>query len=652
MLYACLVFLYLIIWVLVRLAAWEYVCTMTEPAVGIRKYLTSIAPIAILIVLCGCATPVGVSRISTRDADRVLTQNILSTGRHSVFSQQVLARLSLANRYRTDPEKALAELHAGLGGPDEYARLFVLAELSFEYAKRSGRRRSYLACAVYAYAFLFSEIDPASPYDPRLRLAMDMYNRALTEGLRAKKGGDVQLHEQTRPLPFGRLELSGIAPDILYGGYQLKKFQPLVDFKVRGLRNRYRRPGIGVALTAQTALAGDGQGIQWMPLGARVPVTAFVRFKDLRTALETGIVSGTVELYDVDIVPQIAIDNHTVALEDDPSAALAVRLEGAPVWDFEFAGFRKGDFNLRKDDLTGILTFFDPYVPGRIPVVFVHGTASSPARWAEMLNELLGDPAIVSRYQFWFFTYNTGNPINFSAMHLREQLLAALADVDPQADHAALRRMIIIGHSQGGLLTKMTVVSSGTRFWDDISPESFEQVSLKDETRDVVLRSTFVEPLPFVERVVFIATPHRGSYRARGITGKIARSLVSLPARVTNVSLELIQLDPAGAAQKAVRMPTSIDNMDPGSSFIQTLASLPVDDGVHVNSIIPVKGTGPIEQGKDGVVSYASAHLEGVESELVVRSEHSTQSNPQTIEEVRRILYRHVGIYEEAAAQE
>jgi pimeloyl-ACP methyl ester carboxylesterase len=625
---------------------------MTGIALGIRKHLMSTVLIAILIVLCGCATPVGVSRISTHGANRVLTQNVLSTGRHSAFSQQVLARLSLAYGYRSDPEKALAEIHAGLGGPDEHARLFVLAELSFEYAKRSGGRTSYLACAVYAYAFLFCGIDPVSPYDPRLRLAMDLYNRAITEGLRAKKGRDVQLHEQTLSLPFGRLELTGLAPDVLYGGYHLKKFQPLTDFRVRGLRNRYRRPGIGVALTAQTALAGDGQATQWMPPGTRVPVTAFVRFKNLRAALETGVVSGKVELYDADIVLQIAIDNHTVALEDDPSAALAVRLEGAPIWDFEFAGFRKGDFNLLKDDLTGVLTFFDPYVPGRIPVVFVHGTASSPARWAEMLNELLGDPAIVSRYQFWFFTYNTGNPITFSAMHLREQLQEVLADVDSQSAHAALRRMIIIGHSQGGLLTKMTVVSSGTRFWDDISLEPFEQVSLKDKTRDVVRRSKFVEPLPFVERVVFIATPHRGSYRARGILGKIARSLVSLPARVTNVGLDLIQLDPAGAAQKAVRMPTSIDNMDPASSFIQTLASLPVDDGVQVNSIIPVKGTGPIEQGKDGVVSYSSAHLEGVESELVVRSEHSTQSNPQTIEEVRRILYRHVGIYEEAAAQE
>ena len=45
----------------------------------------------------------------------------------------------------------------------------------------------------------------------------------------------------------------------------------------------------------------------------------------------------------------------------------------------------------------------------------MHGTASSPARWAEMTNELLGDPRIASRYQFWFFIYNSGQPVLLSA---------------------------------------------------------------------------------------------------------------------------------------------------------------------------------------------------------------------------------------------
>jgi hypothetical protein len=50
-----------------------------------------------------------------------------------------------------------------------------------------------------------------------------------------------------------------------------------------------------------------------------------------------------------------------------------------------------------------------------------------------------------------------------------------------------------------------------------------------------------------------------------------------------------------------------------------------------------------VEDGSDGVVEYKSAHVDGVESELVVRSGHSTQSDPRSIEEVRRILLAHAG---------
>ena len=92
-------------------------------------------------------------------------------------------------------------------------------------------------------------------------------------------------------------------------------------------------------------------------------------------------------------------------------------------------------------------------------------------------------------------------------------------------------------------------------------------------------------------------------------------------------------------------IPTALDNMDASNPFIKTLASLPIAPGVHAHSIIPVKGAGPVEDGNDGVVEYKSAHIDGVESELVVRSGHSTQATPQTIEEVRRILYEHAGIH-------
>ena len=41
-------------------------------------------------------------------------------------------------------------------------------------------------------------------------------------------------------------------------------------------------------------------------------------------------------------------------------------------------------------------------------------------------------------------------------------------------------------------------------------------------------------------------------------------------------------------------------------------------------------------------MSYQSAHIPEAKSELVVRSDHSVQSNPHTVSEVRRILLLHL----------
>jgi hypothetical protein len=84
--------------------------------------------------------------------------------------------------------------------------------------------------------------------------------------------------------------------------------------------------------------------------------------------------------------------------------------------------------------------------------------------------------------------------------------------------------------------------------------------------------------------------------------------------------------------------------MSPRNRFIRALQDIPVSPSITVNSIVAVEGEGPVQDGDDGVVKYSSAHIEPVESELVVRSSHSTQGNPHTIEEVRRILRLHAGV--------
>jgi hypothetical protein len=83
--------------------------------------------------------------------------------------------------------------------------------------------------------------------------------------------------------------------------------------------------------------------------------------------------------------------------------------------------------------------------------------------------------------------------------------------------------------------------------------------------------------------------------------------------------------------------------VSPNPPFIRGLPAILVAPSIASHSIISVDGTGPPEQGYDGVVAYTSAHIKPVESGLVVRSPHSCRGNPHTIAEVRRTLRLQVG---------
>jgi pimeloyl-ACP methyl ester carboxylesterase len=608
-----------------------------------------LATIALLAIFAsGCATPVGVEHLDREAAYRELGANILSVGKPSSYSTQILERTGLSDRYESDPKETLAQLHSGLGGPDEHNRLFALSELSFAYAMEENDQSYYLASAIYAYAFLFPDkiAEAPSPYDPRLTLALDLYNSGISSGL-VRGSGQEDLTGRIIVLPFGSLDLQSDPHGFLYGGYHLNQFVSLSDVKVRGLRNTYRHAGIGAAIVGQVEPTHQNAANRWIPPNAKTAVTAIMRFDGARTAMSSGKVRGALTIYDDSEVSTVRIGAYSVPLESDPSAALAYRLQNSPLWDFEIAGFRGQDFSFlgAGQSDTGGLYMLHPYRPGLIPVVFVHGTASSPARWAEMANELLGDQLIASHYQLWFFIYNSGNPVALSAMRLREALQAVRRGVDPDGSDPALDQMVVIGHSQGGLLTKMTVVNSGTRFWDNLAKVPLEKTDLDPETRDLLRRALFVTPLPFVKRVVFIATPHRGSFLASNFLGKIANKFINLPGGLAKSAVQIGKLRQSSMLGSSVAIPTALDNMDSSNPFLKTLVTLPIAPGVHAHSIIPVKGDGPAEEGNDGVVEYKSAHLDGVESELVVRSGHSTQGRPETIEEVRRILYEHAGIH-------
>jgi pimeloyl-ACP methyl ester carboxylesterase len=433
--------------------------------------------------------------------------------------------------------------------------------------------------------------------------------------------------------------------EFVWGTFRLVDFVQASQVAVRGLRNRYRWPGFGAALVASLEELPGARDKRFarVPPGLKVAVTAVLKIDRIHEALKTDSVEAKLELFTVTEQTTLTTSRgQVVPLEFEVTAALASTLEGSDVYDMETKGFFLGDFKLlvakRFED--GVF-LMGPYRTGRIPVVLVHGTASSPARWAELVNEIQNDRELWGRYQIWLFTYNTGNPILYSGGLLTEGLRNIVRELDPQGNDKALHKMVVIGHSQGGLLTKLTVVNSGTAFWNNGFDVPIDELDVSPETRKTLERSMFYTRLPFVRRVIFVATPHGGSFVAGGFIGKAAGTFIKLPFTLLSPIQEVVMATLGHEAAKfsVKNIPKSTDNMNPRSPFIKTLSSLPIAPGVTAYSIIPVKNRqAPKAEWNDGVVDYSSAHISGVKTELIVDSDHSTQAEPETIEEIRRIL--------------
>jgi len=606
--------------------------------------------LAVAVAIAGCEAPVRVVRETPRQVHRTLTASALNSNQPSQATRVVLTRRGLVRYWDEHPEEALAWLHAVAVSPSgETADLFALAELSFLQGERTGDRSRYRAASLYAWAFLFPD-DPArrpEPFDPRLRMAADLYNTALTQGFQAPDRSRVDLRSGRYSLPWGTLEVSLDEEDLRWGDRRLEDFVAVAEFGIEGLENRYRRAGIGAPLAASTSPLDPATASeqQFIAKRVKVPVTALLRVDDGAGALASSH-SARLEVHAASDADAVEITGERVPLEIEPSSSLAYMLTEARPWERELRGFLLGD--LLQQEKATTLGALQPHKPGRIPVVLVHGTASSPGRWADMLNELENDPRIRGRFEFWFFTYDTGNPIVYSALLLRQALARAVAELDPTGADPCLRQMVVIGHSQGGLLAKLTVVDSQDLLWRNLSRKPIEEVDLDPEDRDLLRQAMFVQPEPEVSRVVFIATPHRGSYRTGGLVNYVVGKLVRMPANVLRIGAAFMTKNRSALARADFdRMPTAVDNMSADHPFVKTLAELSVAPGVASNSIVAVSGDRPLAEDDDGVVAYSSAHREDVESEVVVISGHSTQSNPQTIQEVRRILLLHASLVDE-----
>ena len=613
------------------------------------RQICLLACLLIGLVLAACSAPVKVDRVDLRTAYDDLNRTALSSDQLSEATRTVLRRAALLELFDNRPDDAITELRAqaiatGMHWPDLYA----LAELNYYEGRRTKSKAMLLASALYAYAVLFpaGDADRPSPYSAQFLHAVDLYNLALTQVLSgAGAEGLANLQSGRYEVPFGAVDVTIDEASLTFAGRTMTSFVPTMNLKVEGFQNDYRSDELGAPLAAGLEpVPQPGSGLV-LPANLRIPTSAVLEMDDPRRQLTGSTLTARLKLYTIYDTANIRIDGHNVPLEYDQTAVRALFAVEGKAWTRELSGLLNNVLAGPNGTANDNLFALEPHRHGRIPVVLVHGTASSPLRWADMVNDLLEDKEIRDHYEFWFFTYNTGNPIPISANVLRHALENAVKSLGGLQADPALGRMVVIGHSQGGLLTKLIAIDAGTKIWDAVSDKPVDQLNLKPETKALLKESLFVRHLPFVETVIFIATPHGGSYQASlTIVGLFTR-LVTLPLSIVAATADV--LANAGGAlklNKERRAFNSVNGMSPGNPGIEAVRKIPVAPGIHAHSIIPTLQDGPMDDRNDGVVQYKSAHIDGVESELVIEHQgHSTQSNPLAVREVRRILLEQLG---------
>ncbi|MFO0896659.1 MAG: alpha/beta fold hydrolase [Pirellulales bacterium] len=572
-------------------------------------------------------------------------------------TQVLLRRYDLDKLYQKAPEEALGKLQQIILQEPSADRLYAFAELSYLAAVRKqahgdeGCLDLYIASVAHSYLYLFDERfgQYRNPYDPQFRGACDLYNTSLESALRI-----VRKHQDLRP---GEAHVIKSAKQTLHVNVvsrlrdwrseDIERFEFVSDFEVHGLKNLYHTYGLGVPLIAvRKKPENPGPADRYYPPGLTFPVTAFLR---VIPGGPDGDRQVVLELYDPLEGCDITVENRLAPLETDFSTPLAYFLNSPAFKEIDLAtsGLFNPGSNLAMS--TRGLYMLEPYQPGKIPVLMVHGLWSSPLTWMEMFNDLRYSRELRNRYQFWFYMYPTGQPFWQTATQLREDLAQARSIVDPEHRDVALDQMVLVGHSMGGLVSRWQTLESEDRFWHLVSQKRLDDLKAKEELKDGLARTFYFHPNSSIKRVITIATPNRGSDFSNSATRWLGQRLITLPKMFDVAEQQLLHDNPDYFLKPNLfDVPTSIDSLAPDSPILETMLAADRASWVtyhNIVGVVPNEGIfGRVAKGTDGVVSDGSAHLDFAASEITVAADHvNVHRHPLSVLEVRRILLEHAG---------
>lgn len=646
-------------------------------AAPMRRWPILLALGLAVVFTSGCSTTHYLARRDTRENALAAPLHLLSRKGPQLQERTsfTLRRYGLEKQYSDDPAGTLVMLRNMATDEADPERQFAVAELAYiegkkaENDKQVGVALEYYSLALtssYEYLFAGAFHDARSPYDPQFRGACNLYNEALEDSLRLLCADNRLRPGASYTIASGEHEFTiETAVRGNWSAEDFDHFEFVSDYEIQTLNNRHRTYGLGVPLIAVRKQAADQSGEnKFYPDGLSFPVTALLRTTyepQLSKAPTTLLTSGSsesvppatkgkrrtvLEFYDPLNQNQIHLANHWVPLQTDITTPLAYFLDTE-----QFRERNSATKNLlytgNRQDAKGLF-MLEPYDPNRIPVVMVHGLWSSPLTWMDMFNDLRSFPDIRERYQFWFYLYPTGQPFWISATQMRADLAAVRETFDPARQHVPMDQMVLVGHSMGGLVSRMQTIDSGNDFWELLSDKPVDELKGDPEDINKLVSTLRFKPNNSVSRVITIATPHRGSDFANPYTRWLGRKFIQLPKFVVKTGNRLIRENPGTFKDTEVlTVTTSIDSLSPECPIFPVMLRAKTAQHVSFHNIIGVNAPqaliGRTDSMSDGIVSYQSASVEGVESEKKVDADHvSIHTKPETILEVRRILRSHL----------
>jgi pimeloyl-ACP methyl ester carboxylesterase len=584
---------------------------------------------------------------------------------------------NLSDDLQTDYRPVLQKLQAINDRNPSAANVYAMSELAFLGAKKAEKYDKrvaldlYGASVLHAYDYLFDPKLAATrnPYDPSYRGACDLYNGALESALRivCAKKELVPGTTNTISTASGEWDIQCRLRGNRWQPSDFERFEFVSDYKVTGLTNLYQIHGLGVPLIAvrresAQESTNDPVAAQYYPASLSFPVTALLRPVskiDPQTGQAFTHNQCVLELHDPLECDQTLVAGQRVPLESDFTTPLAYFLSKSEMSNMATLGLlRPGDLLNPENYLSKLrpgghgsttgLYMVQPYERGKIPVLMVHGLWSTPMTWLEMFNDLRSQQEIRDRYQFWFYLYPTAQPFWQSAAMLRRDLAKAREELDPRHEEPALDEMVVIGHSMGGLVSRLQTTQSGDAFWNLVSNEPFSQIKADPETQQKLAETFYFQPNPSIRRVITIATPHHGSKLPSQTAQWFMEKLISLPSTLVSSQQKLFRdNDGAFPDRSLLRVETSIDSLAPDDPILPVMLASRRPPWVTYHNIVGVMPEqwwlAKLAKTGDGVVSSQSAHMDDVESEITVPADHTTiHAHPAAVLEVRRILLEHL----------